>query len=175
MKQPSWILTVIAMTSTAYAAPLMGQPLNTKNIGLCVQYGCQLTKKQKVTDEYIPYPQTSYTYKVKTLNANLVITTRTKDNMAIEFDIDVPRYPLDAHDEAIFLKLIQQVTGGSYRIEILSRCFQKLEAAGGDSRMPNDDGFAEELMLARDHIGVKCFTKPFGNSQSSGIRIFFGD
>ena len=92
----------------------------------------------------------------------LTVTVLNETGRVIGIDALVLRSPVDLSDEAVFLGLIQKSAGGMYRPEVISG-------------MENPDGFQEELMLTRDHIGVKCFTKAYGNSEASGIRIFFGD
>lgn len=167
------LVLMACFDAQATAQTYLGQKFNAATFGPCVQYGCKALATVRVND-YGP-ARTERTFQLKKRDVKLTVTVLNETGRVIGIDALVLRSPVDLSDEAVFLGLIQKSAGGMYRPEVISRCYDKLAQTGGDSGMENPDGFQEELMLARDHIGVKCFTKAYGNSEASGIRIFFGD
>lgn len=161
------------LASVAGAQTYLGMKFNAATFTPCVKYGCKTLATTRKTD-YMG-PRTEWVFQLKKRDVKLTVTVLNETGRVVEVDALVLRSPLDLSDESLFLELIQKSTGGTYRAEVISRCFDKLEQTGGDNGMDNLDGYQEELMLARDHTGVKCFTKAYGNSAASGIRIFYGD
>ncbi|MCP2013211.1 hypothetical protein L1280_000339 [Deinococcus sp. HSC-46F16] len=154
------------MCSTTTHAQL-GYPINSKALKPCGSAEkCKFISKTSRA----PSPFTDYSYQIVNRNLKVILTTYKGDTggeVIISSEYVATRFPLTNADKTFLLKAIERETKGKYPMSLFDKCFAQID------KQPEDAYGNEEVMLATEDVGVRCFKRRYTHWYASGVRVFY--
>lgn len=166
MRNPT--VPLLALSVLTLASAQLGVSLKDRNVNPCApQDTCKFLGRW-ISGGEASAPKTNQSYQIVNRNMKVILTGMSENETVFSAEYVATRYPLTQQDRAFLLSVVNRAAKGKYSQDLIDRCFAKV-----DAQVENADHGNEEVLLATESVGVRCFKRRYTHWYASGIRVFW--